>query len=141
MSYLNGSAHRSTERDSFSGRETRGQLDFLTRFYCNAPPDVLGRGMLAMFRYDATAILEHITVPALMVAGEHDKTCVPDASRYMASKIPNAELVILPNMRYCGLFEAHEQFHEAVIGFLASADTSKVLRRAATADVATGGNP
>src|SRR5206468_10043276 len=28
MSYLNGSAHQSTHKTSFSGNETRGQLDF-----------------------------------------------------------------------------------------------------------------
>lgn len=84
LSYLNGSAHRSTERDSFSGKETRGQLDFMTRSYCKAPPDVVGRGMLAMFRYDATTALPDITVPTLVVTGDRDSTCLPEASRFMA---------------------------------------------------------
>ena len=53
LSYLNGSAHRSTERSTFSGQETRNQLDFLARYTRNASPAVIGRGMLAMFRYDA----------------------------------------------------------------------------------------
>jgi hypothetical protein len=68
LSYLNGSAHRSTERDSFSGNETRGQLGFLTRYYCKAAPNVVGRGMLGMLRYDATEALGHIGVPTLVVA-------------------------------------------------------------------------
>ena len=120
MSYVNGSAHRSTERDSFSGKETREQLDFITRLYCKAPPDVIGRGMLAMFRYDATDVLERISIPTLIVAGDRDNTCVPEASRYMAERIPNAELEILPSAKHCGLFEWHEEFHEAVVSFLAS---------------------
>lgn len=54
LSYINGSAHRSTERSSFSGRETRGQLDFLTRYYATSAPDVVAHGMLGMLRFDAT---------------------------------------------------------------------------------------
>jgi pimeloyl-ACP methyl ester carboxylesterase len=124
MSYLNGSAHRSTERDSFSGKETRGQLDFLTRFYCSAPPHVVARGMLAMFRYDATATLTRITIPTLIVAGDNDKSCTPEASRFMAERIPDAELVVLPDAKHCGLFEWHERFHEVVVRFLAESRDS-----------------
>jgi len=119
MSYLNGSAHRSTEKDSFSGNETRGQLAFVTRYYCKAPPDVVARGMLAMLRYDATETLSRINIPTLIVAGENDKTCLPDASRYMATAIPDAELVILPATKHCGFFEAHTQFHETLVDFVA----------------------
>lgn len=118
LSYVNGSAHRSTERDSFSGKETRGQLDFLTRYYCKAPPDVVGRGMLAMFEYDATSALKRITIPTLVVAGDQDATCTPEASHHMAAEIPGAELVALSEAKHCGLFEHHEQFHEALVDFL-----------------------
>ena len=38
MSYLNGSSHRSTDRDSFSGQETREQLNFLTRYVLKDSP-------------------------------------------------------------------------------------------------------
>ena len=118
LSYLNGSAHRSTERDSFSGKETRGQLDFITRYYCKAPPDVLGRGMLAMFRYDATSVLNQIHIPTLVIAGDKDGTCTPEASRFIAERIPDAELITLTSAKHCGLFEHHRQFHEAISGFL-----------------------
>ena len=119
LSYLNGSAHRSTERDSFSGGETRSQLDFITRSYCKAPPDVVGRGMLAMFRYDATTTLSRFSIPTLVVAGEKDSTCTLEANRYMADAIPGARLSVLRSMKHCGLYEQHEQFHEIVVEFLA----------------------
>jgi pimeloyl-ACP methyl ester carboxylesterase len=118
MSFLNGSAHRSTERDSFSGNETRGQLDFVTRAYCQAPPDVVAHGMLAMLDYDATKTLGRITVPTLVVAGEDDRTCTPEAGRTMAASIRGAKLTMLPQMRHLGLFEQHGPFHAAVEEFL-----------------------
>jgi pimeloyl-ACP methyl ester carboxylesterase len=118
MSYLNGSSHRSTERDSFSGKETRGQLDFITRHYVKAPPDVVARGMLAMLRYDATATLPRIGIPTLVVAGENDKTCPAKASRTMAAAIPGAKLLMLPEVKHLGLFEKHELFDAAIDAFL-----------------------
>ena len=74
MSYLNGSAHRSTEKESFAGTETRGQLDFATRFMPHASPAVLARGMFGMLAYDASATLKTIDVPVLVVPGDRDAT-------------------------------------------------------------------
>jgi pimeloyl-ACP methyl ester carboxylesterase len=103
LNYLNGSAHRSTERDSFSGRETPGQLDFITRYYCKAASDAVGRGMLAMLCYDATDVLGRISVPVHVVGGAEDRTCLPAASRDMAEAIPGAGLTLLSPARHCGL--------------------------------------
>lgn len=63
LSVLNGSAHRSCERESSAGTETRGQLDFITSYSATSPPDVIARGMLAMFKYDATETLKRIPSP------------------------------------------------------------------------------
>jgi pimeloyl-ACP methyl ester carboxylesterase len=120
LSYLNGSAHRSTERSSFSGQETRGQLDFLARYSVTAWPGVLARGLLAMFRYDATATLGAIPVPTLIVTGDEDETCKPEASAFMAQAIPDAQLVTLRPARHCGLFEHHGQCDSAVEQFILS---------------------
>src|SRR5439155_149872 len=79
MSYLNGSAHRSNESSGFSGRETRGQLEFTTRQSAKASPAVLARGMFGMLRYDATAVLGTIRVPALVFVGDQDGTTIPEA--------------------------------------------------------------
>lgn len=120
LSYLNGSAHRSTERSSFSGRETRGQLDFLARYYLHAWPGVVARGLLAMFRYDATDTLGSIPVPTLVVAGDRDTICTPEASATMNRTIPEARLMTLPDARHCGLFEHHQRFAAGVRDFVAT---------------------
>ena len=119
LSYLRGSVHHSTDKSSFSGHESRGQLDFISRYMLVDSPAVLARGMLCMFRYDATATLATIPVPALIVAGDRDETCTPEASAFMSRTIPNAKLVTLPDSRHCGLFEHHETFHAAVEEFVA----------------------
>ncbi len=118
LSYLNGSAHRDTERESFSGSETRGQLDFMARYVLMAPPAVVARGLLAMFKYDATDVLPRIAVPTLVFAGDQDRACLPEAAVYMARTIPGAKLITLSPARHSGLFEHHQQFQRAVQNFL-----------------------
>lgn len=119
LSYVNGSAHDSTESESFSGRETGGQLDFIVRTWVPAWPAVVARGFLGMFRYDATATLPTIPVPALIVAGDSDTLCLPSASQHMARTIPGARLVVLRSSRHAGLFEHHGEFDEEVGRFAA----------------------
>jgi pimeloyl-ACP methyl ester carboxylesterase len=120
LSYLNGSAHRSTERGSFSGHENHFQLESLTRKFVGAWPGVIGRGMLAMFRYDATAVLPGIGVPTLVVVGDRDSSCSPEAGDFIARSVPGARLMRLDNARHCGLYEYHGEFDTAVEEFIDS---------------------
>ena len=91
MSYFNGSAHRSTHKSSFSGNETRGQLDFAARFMPHGRPDVLARGMLGMIAYDATEALPRINVPTLVVVGDKDTTTTPEAGEFIAEACPRSQ--------------------------------------------------
>ena len=120
LSYFNGSAHRSTHRSAFSGNESREQLKFLTRYYVAAWPAVVARGMLGMFRYDASDVLPLIQIPTLVIAGDRDTTCQPAASAAMAAAIPRSDLVTLESSKHCGLFEHHEEFRRVLTGFAKS---------------------
>jgi pimeloyl-ACP methyl ester carboxylesterase len=119
LGYLNGSVHRSTNKESFSGRETRGQLDFIARLPLRYRPDVLARGMLGMISYDATNALPMIDVPTLVVVGDQDTTTLPEAGEYIASHVPSAELVTLSPAKHMGLFEHHGRFDQLVSRFTA----------------------
>jgi pimeloyl-ACP methyl ester carboxylesterase len=126
MSYLNGSAHRSTRKSSFAGNETRGQLDFVAGFTPRGRPDVLARGMLGMIGYDATEALARISVSTLVVVGDKDTTTLPEAGAYMARHIPGAELVTLTPARHLGLFEHHDRFDRLVAGFAGKCQSASV---------------
>ncbi|MDG3007831.1 alpha/beta fold hydrolase [Paludisphaera mucosa] len=129
LSYLNGSAHRSTHKDSFSGNETRGQLDFMARYMPKGPPAVLARGMFGMLRYDATDTLASIPVPALIVPGGRDPVLLPSASAKMAEAIPGATLLELEGAKHAGLFEYHARFADAVRRFVAATAVAPGSRR------------
>jgi len=128
-SYRNGSMHLTTKWTSFGGTETWEQIDFAARFQLKAPPAVLARGMLGMMRYDATATLGRIEIPVLVVAGDRDPVCKPEASQHMRDELPNAQLATLTPARHLGLIEHHRRYGEVVSGFVASAVQTPVQGR------------
>jgi pimeloyl-ACP methyl ester carboxylesterase len=125
MSYLNGSALLSTKSSGFAGTETWEELNFVTRFQLQASPAVLARGMFGMLRYDATEALKTITVPALLVAGNKDPVCTPEASERMRRDIPGARIAQLVPARHMGLIEHHTQFAKIVSAFAANSLQSR----------------
>lgn len=114
LNYLNGSALLTTEISGFTGKETRGQLNFSTLVGIKASPGVLAQGMLAMFKFDETATLPHISVPTLVVVGKSDIATRPIASDRMSAEIPQAELAVLAPGGHMSLMERPQQFAEAV---------------------------
>ncbi len=119
LSYLNGSLQAIAALAGFAGCETRGQIDFVARFQLLAWPGVAARGSLGMMRFDETDTLPHISVPTLVVGGDHDRLTRPHASLHMGETIPNADLVMLQPSGHMGVLEQHDQFAQAVEKFVA----------------------
>lgn len=120
LSYLNGSMYVTTELSGFTGRETRGQLDFSTRLGLLASPGVLARGMLAMLRFDETQTLPKIPIPVQVIAGQSDIATRLWAHHRLSRDIPNSELVVLHPAGHMGLMERNAQFAEAIRSFSVS---------------------
>lgn len=117
LSYLNGSMYVTAELSGFTGRETRGQLDFTTRLGLLASPGVLARGVLAMLRFDETQTLPKIPIPVQVIAGQSDIATRLWAHRRLNQAIPNSEIVVLHPAGHMGLMECNAQFAEAVRSF------------------------
>lgn len=77
------------------------------------------RGMLAQFDDRVIQSLPNITSPTLVLVGEKDEPFIP-GSQYMASKIPNAKLVTLPDAGHAANIDQPEAFNAAVLDFLES---------------------
>ncbi|MFN2450512.1 MAG: alpha/beta fold hydrolase [Candidatus Baltobacteraceae bacterium] len=118
LSYFNGSQLLATALTGFGGRETRGQLDFATRFFVKAPPAVLARGMLAMFEFDETSSIGNIAVPVLVVSGDRDPVLLPEASDHIASVVRGALRAALPAAKHMGFMERHDEFDTMLQAFL-----------------------
>jgi pimeloyl-ACP methyl ester carboxylesterase len=128
-SYVTGSIHSTNHKSFFSGNESREQLNFISRYGLTSSPGVIARGFLAMFKYDATTTLHRIAVPTVIVDGDRDSTCLPDASIVMASTIPNARRVTLQSARHGGVFEFHKRFAEAIHEFDSTSLSKETIAR------------
>jgi pimeloyl-ACP methyl ester carboxylesterase len=117
LSYLNGTAHLSTKQSGFAGTETWEQIAFATSFQPLASPAVLARGMLGMLAYDATATLRTIPIPTVVVPGDRDPVCLPEASERIHQAVKLAQLTLLTPAKHMGLLEHHERFVEYVKEF------------------------
>jgi pimeloyl-ACP methyl ester carboxylesterase len=120
QSYLSGSSHKTTSSASFSGQESRGQLDFAAYFTAKMSPAVLAKGILAMLRWDETATLSRINVPTLIITSDADKITLPEASRTMASAIPQAQLIQVSPAGHPGFLERSERYDAAIAEFAAT---------------------
>ncbi len=121
LSYLNGSAHRSTAKESFAGNETRGQLNFAARYTLKASPAVIARGTLGMLHYDVTAALSQIDIPTQIVVGDQDVTTLPAAGRHMDHQIRESNLLSLAPAKHLGFFEQHNRFNNELSRFALNA--------------------
>jgi 3-oxoadipate enol-lactonase len=101
-------------------RATRLDLvEQVRRFMANPPAGYIGALEAMKHRPDATADLAGITVPTLVLVGEHDGPSPPDVARSMQEGIPGAELVVLPRAGHLSNLEAADEFNAAVADFLA----------------------
>jgi 3-oxoadipate enol-lactonase len=69
-------------------------------------------------RPDSTPLLGEIRVPTLIVGGEEDKISTPEVMGAMATKIPGANHVTIPDAGHLSNLEAPERFNAALKEFL-----------------------
>jgi pimeloyl-ACP methyl ester carboxylesterase len=77
------------------------------------------RGMLAQRDSRVIDSLPSIGVPAMIIIGERDERYMA-GSRYMADKIPNARLEIIPDAGHAANMDQPEAFNRVVLDFLGS---------------------
>jgi pimeloyl-ACP methyl ester carboxylesterase len=86
------------------------------------------RGYFALARdllsHDASELLEQIRVPTLVVAGERDRFTPLQRSRELASRVPDAELLVLREGSHAALVEQPELVALTLEKFLSRLPTS-----------------
>jgi pimeloyl-ACP methyl ester carboxylesterase len=80
------------------------------------------RGILTQFDAQVIESLPGIEVPTLVIVGEDD-TAFLDGSRYMAAKIPGAQLAVIPAAGHAPNIANPAAFEREVTAFLASIPT------------------
>jgi proline iminopeptidase len=81
-------------------------------------PDVLRAMSDGYGGIDVEDRLGAITQPVLLLAGRHDRVCPLEAHRFMAERIPNAELVVFDESGHMTFVEENEKYLDSVDDFL-----------------------
>lgn len=94
------------------------QIDFTYDMVSETSMDVLFDLVRAYRNYDVTDLLDRVTVPALVIAGTHDRLTVSSAAEYLAEHLPKAQLEVLEGSGHMTMLERHERFNRMVAEFL-----------------------
>ena len=85
-------------------------------------PEVFARQSLALRnRPDSDATLLGIDCPTLVLCGDEDELCTPAVHEYMASRIPGATLVIVPECGHLSTMEQPQRVSAALHNWLCAA--------------------
>ncbi len=68
--------------------------------------------------FDSYSRLPKIEAPTLVICGDADKMISPENSRQIASRIPNAELIMLESIGHGFFLEAVDEANKAIIDFM-----------------------
>ncbi|MFQ5924834.1 MAG: alpha/beta fold hydrolase [Dehalococcoidia bacterium] len=82
------------------------------------PPHGFVRQAEAIMGHDTYERLPQIKAPTLVIAGTGDRLIPVENSRILASRIPNAELVLFEGAGHGFLLEVEEEANKAVLDFL-----------------------
>ena len=82
-------------------------------------PQTFHGACAALAALDLRPELAKVTVPVLVLVGEHDEATPPPMSQELAAVLPDARLEILTGCAHVPQLQAPDQFMQAIAGFIA----------------------
>ena len=98
------------------GELSEGQCRSLAREVLSPIPgkETLGAALSALEDEDLREVLPEIACPVLLIHGTADAICFPQASRYMAERLPKARLAWVAGCGHAPFLSQPEDFHGEV---------------------------
>ena len=78
--------------------------------------------MRSLAFFDVTAQIQEINTPTLVITGENDTVVSPAIQAELASMIPGARHLTIPNVGHAVTIEAAEQYNQAFLDFIQNLD-------------------
>ena len=103
---------------NFGPSAAPSMIDHVVSISARAPVEVWTDVMASMIEMDLGHALEHVRVPALVVASDLDRLTPPATARTMAAKLPRARVVEIEGAGHCAMLERHADFNRLLEGFL-----------------------
>jgi 3-oxoadipate enol-lactonase len=86
--------------------------------FLRTDPQVIGAACEALAGLDLRPQLSKVSVPVLVLVGEHDEATPPPMSRELAAGLPNARLKVLPGCAHVPQLQAPQLFLDAIGDFM-----------------------
>lgn len=102
----------------FGPAPTEGVLRLTEEMAADLRPATVMKQVDVMAEADLSDILPQITVPTLLIWGEHDARSPVEIARKLETEIPDASLVVIPGVGHVSSLEAPELFNRAVREFV-----------------------
>ena len=84
----------------------------------------------AVIAWEAYSRIGQISVPTLVIHGEHDRLVPPENARLIAARIPGAKLAMIPGASHIFTTDQPALAHSAILDFLGAQATRKRVRPA-----------
>ncbi|HET9078692.1 MAG TPA: alpha/beta hydrolase [Acidimicrobiales bacterium] len=101
-------------RVTFGRDSSPGQVLFTGRMTSDVPVRVSAGLLLEILHFDAEDLLSGLGLPVTIVVGDHDLMTPLTQSRFMAARIPEASLVVLPGCGHMVMLERPAELDEAI---------------------------
>ncbi len=92
-------------------------VSYVVGLAARAPSEVWTDGLAGLMDMDLRHALRHVTVPALVVVGEHDRVTPPGAAVALVGELPDGRLEVLEGAGHIAMLERHEAFNERLAAF------------------------
>jgi pimeloyl-ACP methyl ester carboxylesterase len=103
---------------AFGPNASARQIDFASDMLAETSGHVLFDLVRSYGDYDVREHLGDINIPALVIAGSHDRITVLNASEELAELLPKAELTVLQRCGHMSMLERHQDFNTMLERFL-----------------------
>jgi pimeloyl-ACP methyl ester carboxylesterase len=104
---------------NFGPDASPSQVDHVTRVSMAAPAEVWVHTLQDVLELDLRHVLEHVTVPALVIVGDRDLVTPKASAQALRSALPDARAVVITRAGHLSMMEQHERFDEVLDAFLA----------------------
>jgi 3-oxoadipate enol-lactonase len=94
------------------------KLSLVEAMVLATPPEGFIGAVHALMGFDASARLGTIAAPTLVMVGAEDQALPPAHSEKIATLIPGARLVVIPDAAHISNLEQPSRFNAALLGFL-----------------------
>jgi len=113
----------------FGSNPSPGQVAFTDRLLSGPDIEVWAKVFPSLVNFDLSEVLESLALPTLIAVGDKDRLTPPAQARHMASKIPEARLLILEDSGHMALLEEHEALDAEIAAFAGQALSPTPRRR------------